>query len=364
MAASQAYDLTGKRLLLIKPSSLGDVCHAAATAWALKERWPGMHLSWLVNNTFETLIKPMSCVDATVPFERSRFKGLFGPLSGRGEFKSFVAGLRAGKFDIVLDLQGLFRSGLFAWLSRASVRVGERSAREGAWMFYNKRVDVPPQPVHARDRYAALASALDCAAPGRQDLDVTEPERESARSILAGAGFTGGLLVAVCPAARWDTKIYPAGHFARALDLMSQEVGGISGLQPVLVGSADMHDTCEQVARACTHARPINLCGKTSLRELASVLDLASLLLTCDSGPMHIAAAQATPVVALLGPTDARRTGPYGQLANVVTGQCELMPCLKRTCPGMGQKCLRDLRPEDVSRKALALLTQRMVDKN
>ena len=81
-------------------------------------------------------------------------------------------------------------------------------------------------------------------------------------------------------------------------------------------------------------------------------------MLTCDSGPMHIAAAQGTPTLAVFGPTDPRRTGPFRQLGNVVRGDCELMPCLKRRCPGMGQKCMRDLTSEVVAEKALALLQQ------
>lgn len=358
MAQSQPQDLTGKRLLLIKPSSLGDVCHAAATAWALKERWPGLHLTWLVNTTFEPLVKPLSCVDATLPFERSRFKGLFGPVTRRGEFKSFVGSLRAGRFDVVLDLQGLFRSGLFGWLSRAALRVGQRGARECAGVFYNCSVEVPPNPVHARERYAALAAALGCATPQREDLDVTEVERSDARELLANAGFTGGPLVTVCPAARWESKVYPAAHFASALDQLCAEAGVA---QPVLVGSADMHMTCEAVANACKVAKPVNLCGRTNLRQLAAVLDIASLLVTCDSGPMHIAAAQKTPVLALLGPTDPQRTGPYGQLGNVMSGECELKPCLKRQCPGMGQKCLRELTPLSVAARAKKLLDEAMV---
>jgi ADP-heptose:LPS heptosyltransferase len=167
-------DLAGKRLLLIKPSSLGDVCHAVASAWALKERWPSLAITWLVNTTFEPLVKPLSCVSATLGFERSRFKGLLAPLTRHGELKSFTRQLREGDFDAVLDLQGLFRSGLFAWLTRAPLRVGGTTAREGSRWFHNLRVPEPPQPVHARDRYAAITAALGCAAPAREDLDVTD----------------------------------------------------------------------------------------------------------------------------------------------------------------------------------------------
>lgn len=353
--AQPNIDLAGKKLLLIKPSSLGDVCHAAASAWALKERWPTAHLTWLVNTTFEPLIKPLACVDATLPFERSRFKGLLGPLTRQGELRSFTRQLRQGEFEAVLDLQGLFRSGLFAWLTRAKLRVGGTTAREGSRWFHNLRVPEPPQPVHARDRYDAITAALGCAQPGRQDLDVRDHERERAKALSAEAGFSGGPMVAVCPGARWESKILPPAIMAEVLDHLAAQ-GDIA--QPILIGSPDMAAVCEQVQAACKAARPVNLCGRTDLRELTALLDIARLLVTCDSGPMHIAAAQGTPVLAVMGPTDPGRTGPYGQLERVVRGECELMPCLKRECPGMGMKCMRELRPEGVSEKALAILRQ------
>ncbi|MCC6572661.1 MAG: lipopolysaccharide heptosyltransferase II [Planctomycetes bacterium] len=346
-------DLAGKRVLLIKPSSLGDVCHAAASAWAIKQQFPTCHLTWLVNKTFEPLIKPLSCLDGTLGFERTKFRGVTGMLTGRSELRSFVSQLRAGRFDVAIDLQGLLRSGMFSWLSRAKVRVGMRGSREGSRLFYNRRVEVPRQPVHARDRYRAVTRFLGCETEPREDLDVRETERAAARDLLAANGFAADSpLVAVCPGARWETKIYPPQKFAAALDELAKS--GV--VTPVIIGSPDMDKPCAEVAAACKKARPVNLCGKTSLRELAALLDISRLLLTCDSGPMHIAAAQGTPVVAVLGPTDARRTGPYGQLQNVVTGDCELMPCLKRECPGLGIKCMRELDAEDVAERALQVL--------
>lgn len=348
-------DLAGKRLLLIKPSSLGDVVHAVPTAWALKQRWPTLHLSWLVNRGLDALIKPISCIDDVIPFDRNRFRGLGAALSGRGELRSFSRTLRDAKFDVVLDLQGLFRSGLFSWLTRAPLRVGDRDAREGAWLFYNRRVITPAQPVHARERYAALAAACGADRPTREDLDVRDTELTAADNLLREAGFSQGPLVTVCPGARWETKVYPAAHFAGVLDELAAQAGVE---QPVLVGGPDLEQAGREIAQACKRARPVSLAGKTGLRELTAVLSRAALMLTCDSGPMHIAAAQGTPTLAVFGPTDPRRTGPFGQLANVVKGECELMPCLKRSCPGMGLRCMRDLAPRSVTEKALALLRQ------
>ena len=165
-----------------------------------------MNLTWLVNSSFELLLRGMSCVDATLPFDRARFKGLLGAFRERTALRAFVSTLRAGRFDVALDMQGLFRSGTFARLSGAPVRIGFRSAREGARLFYTQRVNTPAQPVHARDRYDALTAALGCVKPAREDLDVSQAERQSARELLARDGYEGEKLVAVCPGARWARK--------------------------------------------------------------------------------------------------------------------------------------------------------------
>lgn len=352
MIGSPDLDLNGKRLLLIKPSSLGDVCHGVASAWALKARWPGLHVTWLVNRAFEPLLQGVSCVDETLSFDRARFKGLLSVFRERSALRAFVQSLRQGRFDVALDLQGLLRSGMFAWLSNAPIRLGFAQAREGSRMFYTHQVQTPPGPVHARDRYDALTAALGCSRPPREDLDLSPLERERIRELLRREGLSGTRLVAVCPGARWESKRWPPLQFARVLDALAGRGAG----RPLIVGSPDMAEICRHVASACTVARPLDLCGRTGLRELAALLDECELLLTCDSGPMHIAAAQGTPVVAVLGPTDPRRTGPYGQLEHVVRGECELMPCLKRHCPGLGDKCMKELDAWRVTEKALALL--------
>lgn len=328
--------LSGKRVLLIKPSSLGDVVHAATSAWSLKSRWPDCHLSWLVNKSFEPIVAPMACVDETIAFDRARFRGL-AAFGGNGELQRLIRDLR-NRFDVVVDLQGLLRSGVFGFLSQAPVRVGESSAREGAPLFYTHTVETPEQPVHARDRYATIMRVLGCTDSNREDLDVTDDERASIRGRLPENIRDG--FVAVCVGARWESKQAPVDKWVPAIQA--------TGLPWVLTGSPDQSALCASLESLLDGTTGVNLCGQTDLRELAAVLDVADVMFTVDSGPMHMAAAQGTPVVALFGPTDPRRTGPYGQLGNVVRGDCELMPCLKRECPGQGDKCMKQLDPQSL----------------
>ncbi|MCF6227442.1 MAG: glycosyltransferase family 9 protein [Planctomycetes bacterium] len=186
--------------------------------------------------------------------------------------------------------------------------------------------------------------------PKRQDLDVTDVERANIRERL---GAVQGKLISICPAARWESKVWPAREFTALLKLIQEKH---TDAKFVLTGTPDMASTCTEIEESCGDLNVLDLCGQTSLRELAALMDVSDLLLSCDSGPMHIAAAQSTNVLAIFGSTDPIRTGPYGQLDNVVKGECNLMPCLKRKCPGMGTKCMRNLHAADVISKALELL--------
>src|SRR5262245_16858641 len=129
-------DYPARRIVLIKPSALGDVVHALPVLTALRRRFPAAHLAWVVNRTYEPLLRGHPDLDETIPFERGR-RGVWSALKYNA---GFLAGLRRRRFDLVVDLQGLFRSGLMTLATGAARRVGLASAREGASWFYTDRV--------------------------------------------------------------------------------------------------------------------------------------------------------------------------------------------------------------------------------
>ena len=144
------------RILVVKPSSLGDVIHAVPAVNLLRRRFPNAHLAWLVNDTLASLLRNCPFLDEVIPFPRDRF----GRPSQWGEFRRFLHGLRRQQFDLVVDLQGLFRSGLIAWGTRAPRRLGMSDAREGARLFYTEVARVPR--IHAVDRCLVAARHLGC----------------------------------------------------------------------------------------------------------------------------------------------------------------------------------------------------------
>jgi len=339
------------RTLIIKPSSMGDIVQALPVLTALKEAHPEARVSWLVARPFAGILEGHPRVDDLVIFDRRRFAHIGRSLPITGEFLAFLKDLRRGEFTLAVDLQGLFRSGLFALATGAPNRVGFRAARELAPLFYTDRVAVPRKDMHAVDRYLAVAEYLGLAMPQATDhLPVSAEARVSARGRLAEAGLAPGEpFVAVCAHARWETKQWPPRHFARVLD----QVRAAAGTRAVLVGSAAGVSIGQAIGDAMAE-RPIDLTDKTTLKELIAVIAEARAMLTNDSGPMHVAAAVGTPVVAVFGPTNPVRTGPYGPGHRVIAGRAPCAPCYRRRCLYAGGTealaCLTSLTPEEVAR--------------
>jgi lipopolysaccharide heptosyltransferase I len=337
------------RTLIIKPSSMGDVVQALPVLTALKETHPRAHVSWLVAKPFAGILDGHPRLDETIVFDRQRFGRFSFSLTVATEFVRFMEDLRRRRFTTVIDLQGLFRSGLLTLATGAPARVGFRGARELAPLFYTAEVAPPSQAVHAVDRYMAVARRIGLAEPEATDhLPISPAERSAIRRRLTEAGLApGDPFLAVCAHARWPTKQWPPERFAAVLDRMREA----RGARAVLVGSPDAAGSARTIADAMARP-PIDLTGGTTLKELSAVLGEARVMLTNDSGPMHVAAAVGRPVVAIFGPTNPRRTGPYGPGHRVLAGRAPCSPCYRRQCKYDRSNavllCLTNITPEAV----------------
>lgn len=335
-----------RRILIIKPSSLGDVIHALPTLAAVRDRFPSAHISWLVKRQWAGVLERVEGLDRIWPIE-----------SGLQGWLSMVPPLRAAAFDLVIDLQGLFRSGAIAWLTGCRTRVGFANAREGSAVCYTHRVSVSAPDMHAVDRYLLIASAVDASPKGVPEFRtrLTAADRERIAQLLKTSGVAPAApWIALNVSARWDTKRWPPEHFAAVADALQQE-----RLGPVaLIGGPDDRAATQAVLRSM-QTTPVDLTGQTGPELLPALLASASLLLTNDSGPMHIAAAMGTPVVALFGPTSPLRTGPYGAEHRVLRSGVPCSPCFSRTCTNPVQlECLATIDPKaviDAVREQLAL---------
>ncbi len=330
-----------ERTLIIKPSSMGDIVQALPVLTALVEQRPSARVSWVVAAPFAPLLAGHPRLAETIVFDRRRYAHIGRNVTVTRDFLAFLGSLRRRRFTTVLDLQGLFRSGLLALATGAPNRVGFREARELAPLFYTAEVSAPDPDMHAVDRYLKLARTVGLAPPkGRDHLPVEPAARKAARAKLAEAGLEADApVLVICAYARWETKQWPADRFAAVADRAAEMLGA----RAVVVGSREAGPSARAVVAAASWP-VLDLTGRTTLKELVAVIAEARVMLTNDSGPMHVAAAVGTPAVAVFGPTDPRRTGPFGPGHRVLAGRAACAPCYRRQCLLGGTEAIRCMR--------------------
>ncbi|MEM1012362.1 MAG: lipopolysaccharide heptosyltransferase II [Planctomycetota bacterium] len=328
-----------RRILIVKPTALGDVVQSLPVAGLLKRRWPEATIDWLIARPFAPLLETHPHVDDVLLFDRHRDAG---PRVQARATRRLVAQLRSRGYDLAIDLQGLFRSGWLTRRSRARRRVGFAYAREGASLFYNDRVARRPGARNAAERYLDVAEHLGCGrSPASADIVTTDADDAAAAKLIEP--LDDRPFVLMLPGTNWRTKRWPAEHFAR----LSEVLGMKHGLECVVAGAGDAVD-------AATLIGGLNVVNRTSVRELASLMKHASLVIANDSGPMHLAAALHRPLVALFGPTDPHLTGPHGSARSVVRLDVSCAPCFSRSC--VHRTCLVGLSVEACARRCADVL--------
>jgi len=332
-----------RRLLLIKPSALGDVVHALPVAATLKQRYPDLELDWLVEEEAAGIVEGHPALTQVLVSGRRRWQRQMARLQGlpalMGEVRGLVRTLRSRRYDLVVDLQGLFKSSLYVLAAGAPVRVGLADGREGAPLVLTHRIAGPPQPVHAARRYMALAEALGAPKPVWDfQIPVRPADETRAAAVLAGLPHPR---VVLHPGARWRTKLWQIDDWRALAAALAGEGVGV-----LLTGGREDGSLSEAILAGLEPA-PRALVGRLSLKELAAVLARTDVMVTVDSGPMHMAAAMGTPVVALFGATDPRRTGPWGD-AVILRRDLACSPCLQRRCAiAERYRCMRELTVPD-----------------
>lgn len=344
-----------RRILLIKPSALGDVVHALPVVATLKRRYPEIPLDWLIEEEAAPLVEGHPAVAEFVVSGRRRWQRQLkhpGTIPGvLREIRVFARKVR-GRYDAVLDLQGLLKSAVYVLAANAPIRVGLADGREGATWVLTHRVPVPPQPVHAVERYLALAAAVDAAEVARDfTISVAPADVTVAEGVLAGLPRP---IVVLHPAARWPTKLWESARWRDLASALRRDGAGV-----VVTGAAGDRAMAGAIGEGLNPA-PRSLAGRVSLKQLAAVLRSADLMITVDSGPMHIAAAVGTPVLALFGATDPARTGPLGP-GCVLHRRLPCSPCLQRRCAIADTlRCMRDIDVPEVLAAARRLLEARL----
>ncbi|MGD0552389.1 MAG: glycosyltransferase family 9 protein [Sedimentisphaerales bacterium] len=295
-----------RRILIIKPSALGDIILALPALLALKRSFPGAKISWFVRPEFAPLITGHPYISDIILFDRRKLSKWWCSPGSFNALSLLVKQLRAGKFDLVFDFQGLFRTGFFSWVTGSKRRFGMAGARELAHLFYTDKISQDASSVHLVDYYLKMVTS---AGTKQGEAEFKLPQdagaAEKIDKLLKSQGVNGGYAVIV-PGAAQPNKRWPIERFAELAGKISERFG----LSIVATGSQGEREYIEAIQTG-GKTRVINLAGKTAVRELIPLMKNASLVVSNDTGPGHIAAAMGVPIVMIFGPTNPARVCPY-----------------------------------------------------
>lgn len=331
-------------ILIVKMSAIGDVIHTLPALNAIRNHFPKAHITWLVEEAAADLVIGHTALDRVIVSKRKRWvKALFSssfPGAAR-KISSFVRELRDTEYDLVIDFQGLLKSGAMVMLARGKQKAGFDKGMhhaESSHIFYNKKIPPVSMEIHALKRGLMVVEALGI--PGdniEYKLPVTPDDRAALGILLKenGVDFKAPL-ICINPQATWETKLWDNGKFAR----LSDQIQETYGAHIVFTGGPGDRSVIDTIMAMAT--RPcVNLAGLTTLKTLAALYQRTDLLVTTDTGPMHLGAAAGTRVVAIFGSTAPWRTGPYGNDHVVVRSNLGCAPCFQRKCSHRG--CMEDI---------------------
>ena len=350
--------MNGPRILIVKPSSLGDIVHTLPLAHALKRGLPGCRIGWVAERAFAPLLSADAAIDKVHPIH---IPATSAPEAGRGVYwsafrallqtlKELRSACRTEPYDYVLDLQASFRSGLLSLANPGGRRIGFADARELNTLFQHERIAVPPHLTHALDKNNLFAAAFGCAVASEDFYLAATDEAEAAvDAFLQAEGMAGTRPIYAQPAARWPSKEWLPERWAELADSLTD-----AGHAVVFGGSAGDRPLLESIA-ARMRSVPHIAAGKLNLPASAALIKRSRLYVGVDTGPMHMAALAGVPVVALFGPTHPERVGPYKNTQSRVlcAEALDCLCCRKRQCGH--HSCMRGIGAAAVTEAALAL---------
>lgn len=352
---------TARSVLVIKPSSLGDIVHTLPLVHALKRCQPRCRIGWVAERAFVPLLAVDPAIDTIHPIHiPSTSNPDSGILAYAAALRASIGALRqlrraflARPYDLVLDLHASFRSGLFGLMNPGGKRIGFAGARELNTLFQHEHIRVPGGIAHALDKNLLFSIPLGCTVQAGDFYLKTSPEaEEEVSTFLQTEGLAAGApLVYLQPAARWQSKHWLPERWAQLADRLAQ-----AGLQTVFGGGPGDRPLLEGIV-ASMHGQASIAAGRLGLVAGAALIQRCSIYVGVDTGPMHMAALAGRPVVALFGPTHPQRVGPYRNTRSRVlqADGVDCLCCRRRFCDH--QRCMEGIGVEKVEQAVLELLT-------
>lgn len=345
------------KILIVKLSAIGDVIHTLPALNAVRKQYPDAHITWLVEEAAYGVIKGHKALDRIIVSKRKTWlKGLAGRscLKNIREAGSFIKQLRGTQYDLILDFQALLKSGILIGLARGKRKIGFDKGmehQEHSYIFLNERIKPVDMEVHALTRGMMLLEAIGISSyEVEYNIYISDQDRDAADDLLMKHGIKRPeLLVTINPMAKWETKLWKNLKFSNLVDRLIKQ----TNTAVIFTGSRKDSEAIKDII-SNMKTRAVNLAGRTNLKTLAALYAKAAIVVSTDTGPMHLAAAMGTPVVAIFGPTAPWRTGPFGHGHQIVRAGLECSPCFKRQC--QTTECMKQISVEQVLDAVMAVI--------
>jgi len=327
---------SSRKILVVRLGAIGDVVNALVFATALKAAQPEIELAWVVHDLAFPLVDGHPAVDRVHLWRRGR---------GWQELRRLITEIRRERYGLAVDLQRIFKSSVLARMSGAQRVLGydRGRAKEASWLWTKECIPAGDPAAHMVEQYLEFVRHLGVAHPQARHALPSDHEAEATAHKLVSELGAAPIVLSIGaskPANRWDPL-----RFGELAVLLRRQLEA-----PVcLIGGPGDREAGEHAATVIDDEPGVrNLIGDTSLAQLVAICREARLFVGCDSGPMHIAAATGTAVVALFGPADSRRTGPWGNEHRVVRVPPPCAPCNRKTCNQPRHACMEDITVEHV----------------
>jgi lipopolysaccharide heptosyltransferase I len=342
---------TPRRILIIKLGSIGDVVHTLPALADLKKALPSAEIDWLVEPKSRIILEGNRHLRTVIELDTHRWRREWSGDALR-ELGQMVSALRARKYDLAFDFQGLWKSAALGYFSGARRFIGfeRRTLKEpGCHIFYSERIVPHRQAVHVIDIYKELLQGFRTDSTVHEfDLPSSQLDEHYIAEQLAVRKI--GDFVIVNPGGGWDTKNWEPRNYG----LLHNKLSESTGLTTVLTYGPGEEELVEEIIRASTGPPPVTF--PTTLTQFIALTRRAKLFVGGDTGPLHIAAACRTPIVGIFGPTDPARNGPFNPEDKIVWHRVPCGPCYKRSCEVYQKECLRRVQVEEVFEAALQRL--------
>ena len=336
---------TDNRILIVNVNWIGDVIFSTPFIKAVRLANPDSYIACLLHPRCIDILKDNPRIDEIILYDE---EGIHKSLLGKFKLISY---LRKKRFDTAFILHRSFTKALITFLAGVRKRIGYPTKHRGSLL--TKALEIPDEETHKVEYFLNLARVS-----GIDTRDITyeffikDSDRQKTAQFLKENGvFNNDLLIVLCPGGNWDQKRWQKENFAKLGDIFIEKLGA-----KVIISGAKKDIPLAEEIQKMMKLRPIISCGRTTLKELGALLERANLVVANDTGPMHIAVAMKTNVVALFGPTSPRLTGPYGLGSYHVIWKnegCDV-PCYDVTCTD--NRCMSAITVEDVFKEAKDML--------